>query len=759
MGVEKPAEDNTEFVYSGQEQTYTIAPSDYYTVTDNVQTEAGTYTVIVALDDKANCQWADGSIDDLSYTFLIAPRPITATWRNLDMVYNGQPQAPQAASLIGVLEADQGSEKVAAVAEEKEAADKYAVIAKLTGTRAHNYILSNDQVEFSIHPAPVTFQVENSRILYDGQSHTAQVAAQALGKDFEAFAVSYRDEKGQTVEAPVEVGRYAVLAQITDGNYRHSGSANGEARQVGVLEIYENSAPALYTITFLPGAEEGEVTGTLPSLPDSLAGGIIVLPEADGLHRDNYEFSGWEYAGRVYQPGAEFTMPESSVTFTAQWAESYDIDGSVEWEGDPPTPAQDILVQLKRGNECLAYTTTDADGRYSFRDVLPGVYNLVISNGSIIRTAKVELIDKNAKIPLIRLPRGETNSILKVKDGTPPVVVGRLDELFTDQPGEGEYPPVYTKADRKLVESGGKVEIRMVAASTEPEPDSPLGQKLDTLTQGFVPGLTLDLTMKKSWESADGSSPGETPITESNLLMEIVIPLDGDLQNCRGYRVLREHENKVDEITTAENQWGEYFTLNSDGTTLTIFARRFSLYSIVYTNALLDSGGSGDDPSDRPDSRPPEVTEPLEPVVPPVPEEVTPPPETSDMPPESAVPPAQEEVAQPDESQEPSEEPEVPVSNQPEEPSGPADASNGKPFVLLSAVCAAIAVLLAIFGKSRGRARLAAVLCAAGAVVIVLLTTGWSGIIFANLWTLPAAILTLLAGWFTRRSKEVKSEE
>ena len=759
MGIEKPAADDTEFIYSGQEQTYTITPSDYYTVTDNVQTEAGTYTVIVALDDKANCQWADGSTDDLSYTFLIAPRPITATWRNLDMVYNGQPQAPQAASLIGVLEADQGSEKVAAVAEEKEAADKYAVIAKLTGTRAHNYILSNDQVEFSIHPAPVTFQVENSRILYDGQSHTAQVAAQALGKDFEAFAVSYRDEKGQTVEAPVEVGRYAVLAQITDGNYRHSGSANGEARQVGVLEIYENSAPALYTITFLPGAEEGEVTGTLPSLPDSLAGGIIVLPEADGLHRDNYEFSGWEYAGRVYQPGAEFTMPESSVTFTAQWAESYDIDGSVEWEGDPPTPAQDILVQLKRGNECLAYTTTDADGRYSFRDVPPDVYNLVISNGSIIRTAKVELIDKNAKIPLIRLPRGETNSILKVKDGTPPVVVGRLDELFTDQPGEGEYPPVYTKADRKLVESGGKVEIRMEAASAEPEPDSPLGQALDALTQGFVPGLTLNLTMEKSREDANGVSQGETPITESNLLMEVVIPLNGDLQNCRDYLVLREHENKVDEITTAENQWGEYFTLNSDGTTLTIFARRFSLYSIVYTNALLDSGGSGDDPSDRPDSRPPEVTEPLEPVVTPVPEVVPQPSETSDIPQESIDSPSEEEVPQPDESQEPSEEPEVPVSNQPEEPSGPADASNGKPFVLLSAVCAAIAVLLAIFGKSRGRARLAAVLCAAGAVVIVLLTTGWSGIIFANLWTLPAAILTLLAGWFTRRSKEVKSEE
>ena len=116
-------------------------------------------------------------------------------------------------------------------------------------------------------------------------------------------------------------------------------------------------------------------------------------------------------------------------------------------------------------------------------------------------------------------------------------------------------------------------------------------------------------------------------------------------------------------------------------------------------------------------------------------------------------------MPQPDESQEPSEEPEVPVSNQPEEPSGPADASNGKPFVLLSAVCAVIAVLLAAFGKSRRRARLAAVLCAAGTVVIVLLTTGWDGIVFVTPWTLPAAVLMFLTGWLTRRSKEVKSEE
>lgn len=232
-------------------------------MTGNVQTDAGDHTVSVALNDKDNYQWADGSTDDLSYTFTIAPKLITDTWRGLDMVYSGEPQSPQAASLIDVLKADQGEDKVAAVVEPKEAVGKYTVTAQLTGTQAHNYTLLNNQVDFSIRPAPVTFQVENNSILYDGQSHTAQVTAQALGENFQAFTVFYRSEEDQIVDAPIQAGRYAIWAQITDNNYRHSDSADGAAKRVGVLEIYQNSAPVLYTITFLPGGEEGEVVGTL----------------------------------------------------------------------------------------------------------------------------------------------------------------------------------------------------------------------------------------------------------------------------------------------------------------------------------------------------------------------------------------------------------------------------------------------------------------------------------------------------------------
>ncbi len=67
-----PAEDGTEFTYSGEEQTYVVFSSDAYTVSNNNQTNAGAYSVTVALTDKANMQWADDkNTNDKTFNFVI----------------------------------------------------------------------------------------------------------------------------------------------------------------------------------------------------------------------------------------------------------------------------------------------------------------------------------------------------------------------------------------------------------------------------------------------------------------------------------------------------------------------------------------------------------------------------------------------------------------------------------------------------------------------------------------------------------------
>ena len=70
--VDVPEADDSTFTYDGREQTYQIAESDYYTVSDNAaQTNAGEYTVTVSLNDKDNTIWSDGTTNDKEYSFVI----------------------------------------------------------------------------------------------------------------------------------------------------------------------------------------------------------------------------------------------------------------------------------------------------------------------------------------------------------------------------------------------------------------------------------------------------------------------------------------------------------------------------------------------------------------------------------------------------------------------------------------------------------------------------------------------------------------
>ena len=69
--VSIPTADDTVFTYNGSPQTYTIAANDAYTVTDNVKTEAGSYTVTVSLNNKTTSTWNDFSVEDKTYVFVI----------------------------------------------------------------------------------------------------------------------------------------------------------------------------------------------------------------------------------------------------------------------------------------------------------------------------------------------------------------------------------------------------------------------------------------------------------------------------------------------------------------------------------------------------------------------------------------------------------------------------------------------------------------------------------------------------------------
>lgn len=74
LKVEKPEENNAHFTYTGSAQTYHLEPNNAYTVRNNVQIEAGNYTVEVILkneNDTVNYEWVGEGHETLTFEFII----------------------------------------------------------------------------------------------------------------------------------------------------------------------------------------------------------------------------------------------------------------------------------------------------------------------------------------------------------------------------------------------------------------------------------------------------------------------------------------------------------------------------------------------------------------------------------------------------------------------------------------------------------------------------------------------------------------
>lgn len=151
---QKPQNNTTNFVYNGFEQTYNLATSDYYTITNNKRTNAGTQVVKVELKDKLNTEWIDGTTDDLTYEFIINKAHNSITNLTLEnWIYGENPNMPSAMANFGDVEyVYSKTEPVSFVIDELPSeVGKYIVKAYVWGTA--NYEGAMQEINFEILPA------------------------------------------------------------------------------------------------------------------------------------------------------------------------------------------------------------------------------------------------------------------------------------------------------------------------------------------------------------------------------------------------------------------------------------------------------------------------------------------------------------------------------------------------------------------------------------------------------------------------------
>ena len=268
-------------------------------------------------------------------------------------------------------------------------------------------------------------------------------------------------------------------------------------------------------------------------------------------------------------------------------ASTYGVSGEVHESGG--SPAVGVTVTLVLGDREIASKTTDSEGKYSFGNVAPGVYNLVAKKADIIMTVKVEVISKDVAVSTIIMPQGKTNSVVEVKSDKPEenveAVVGNLEKVF-EMVGEGKP---FTSEDQNVVKDGGSVEIKLTVTKTdENETSTEIKKELPAKTKV---GVRLKLDVHKT-VTPHGQDPTVTPIDNTGVLLETIIRLPAALQGKDSYTVYRLHGPYVHTLTAEKNANGEYIEVSLNKTAITIHAKLYSEYVIAYQERG-ETGGNG----------------------------------------------------------------------------------------------------------------------------------------------------------------------
>lgn len=542
QAVEIPTPDDTEFVYNGAEQTYAIAENVLYTVSGNVQKDAGTYTVTVSLNDKDNYVWSDDTTDDRTYTFIISPKTITATWVGLEQVYGSV--EPVYVILSGLAEGDEGLEAV--ISGVSTEAGEHPLNASLK-----NYDIINGTATLRIQQKPVTITVTDNAVTVGGEP-----AISAPGLAESDYEVVYKDKNGNEV-TPSEPGTYEVWVEITNPNYRHPDGSS--LKQVGSV-VVSTGTPRMYELSFDGSGAGGSTAGM-----KAAGGSVITLPEC-GFTKPGSVFTGWKYFNVVYKPGDSFTMPSGDATFTAQWAQSQSVGGKVQ--NKDGAPVEGAAVSIWQGSNKLDEDVTGSNGAYSFPDLAPGSYNVSVSTGEKTVTTVVT-VDENGQVTggNIVLPGGNISTRVDVTPGSPDIVVGDLDGAFTD-------------ADKETAASGGTVEI---AVKVEQKPESGLtpgeAEQLEDKADGEL-GLFVDISLDKTTTHSGGSAYVENGVSSEGLLT-IIVPLPTELKYKDIYTVVRTDGATGETLSSEPDELsGEYYELTEDGSGLILHVKESGVYAV-----------------------------------------------------------------------------------------------------------------------------------------------------------------------------------
>ena len=201
--VEKPVDPQASFTYDGTLHTVEIPENAAYTVYDNTGTDAGSYTLIVRLNNTSDYQWADGTTSNLTYEWRIEKADFDlsgVTFENAEKAYTGSEQSLEVSGLPAGVSVSYSYEG------DRVELGQVKVTASFTFTDsklAQNYNPPADKTALlTIVAAQVEKPVIEGSYTYNGTSQTAQIT------ESERYTV--------TGNIATNAGEHTVTVALTD---------------------------------------------------------------------------------------------------------------------------------------------------------------------------------------------------------------------------------------------------------------------------------------------------------------------------------------------------------------------------------------------------------------------------------------------------------------------------------------------------------------------------------------------------------------
>ena len=262
--IAKPAADSSTFTYNGSYQTYALNGDPAFIIDNNVQKNAGSYTVTVTLQDTANYAWADGSTDNLTFTFTIAPKAVTVTADAKTMVYGAsEPALTYVANGLVAGETLNGEITRAA----GNNAGTYDITqGTVTDTNNPNYTITFVGADFTITKADASCiaPVAVADLVYTGSAQTLVTAATPTGGTVQ-YSLSATGTFSDRIPTGTDAGTYEVYYKVI-GDANHNDTAVLGPVQVTISKANQ-AAPVVGKVDeTIFGKNDGKITGVTSAM-------------------------------------------------------------------------------------------------------------------------------------------------------------------------------------------------------------------------------------------------------------------------------------------------------------------------------------------------------------------------------------------------------------------------------------------------------------------------------------------------------------